>query len=141
MRKLDIEVGSLFELKQGTRGRNSMANSALPDQIVESIAISNAKSIGEQPAILANLALANQVLNTSMQQQMMLSQQQAMNQITMATLAKCVSIITNGGQANLEESKEFAAAVDALNKVYDVAKKMVQDNPEPNGGADPGGTR
>ena len=54
-----------------------MADSSLPDQIVESIAISNAKSIGEQPAILSNLALANQILNNNMQQQMMLSQQQA----------------------------------------------------------------
>lgn len=111
-----------------------MADSALPDQIVESIAISNAKSIGEQPAILANLALANNILNTSMQQQMMLSQQQAMNQITMATLAKCVSIITNGGQASLEDSKEFASAVDALNKVFEVTKKMVPKDPDPPGG-------
>ena len=101
---------------------------SLPDQIVESIAISNAKSIGEQPAILSNLALANQVLNTSMQQQMMLSQQQAMNQITMATLAKCVSIITNGGATNLENSKEFAAAMEALNKCYEATKKMVEES-------------
>jgi hypothetical protein len=108
---------------------NPAANGAsLPDQIVESIAIANAKSIGEQPAILANLALANQILNTSMQQQMMLSQQQAMNQITMATLAKCVSVITHGGQASPEDSSEFAAAVEALNKVFEAAKKMMQEN-------------
>lgn len=102
--------------------------SSLPDQIVESIAISNAKSIGEQPAILSNLALANQVLNTSMQQQMILSQQQTMNQIMMATLAKCVSIITNGGRLSLEDSKEFAAAVDAMNKIYEASKKMAPEH-------------
>ena len=68
-------------------------NSSLPDEIVQSIAISNAKSIGEQPAILANLALANQILNTNLQQQMVISNQQAMNQIVMATMARCVTLI------------------------------------------------
>ena len=34
----------------------SPSDGALPEVIVESIAISNAKAIGEQPAILANLA-------------------------------------------------------------------------------------
>jgi len=71
-------------------------NSSLPDEIVQSIAIANAKSIGEQPAILANLALANQILNNNLQQQMLISNQQAMNQITMATMAKCVTLIVGG---------------------------------------------
>ncbi|MBX3587490.1 MAG: hypothetical protein KF796_12695 [Ramlibacter sp.] len=66
---------------------------ALPADVVQSIAISNAKSIGEQPAILANMALANQILNNNLQQQMMISQQQAMNQLLMATVAKAVSLI------------------------------------------------
>jgi hypothetical protein len=69
-----------------------MADS-LPNEIVQAIAISNAKSIGEQPAILANLALAQQIFNQNMQQQIALSQQQAMNQIQMAAAAKCVAII------------------------------------------------
>ena len=76
-----------------------MADSNLPDEIVEAIAISNAKAIGEQPAILANLALANQILNNNLQQQLIISQQQAMNQITLATVAKCVSLITSGTDA------------------------------------------
>lgn len=70
--------------------------SSLPDSIVQSIAISNAKSIGEQPAILANLALANQILNNNLQQQMIISTQQAMSQILMATMAKCVTSIIDG---------------------------------------------
>ena len=70
--------------------------SSLPNEIVQAIAISNAKSIGEQPAILANMALANQILNNNLQQQMQLSYQQAVNQINMATISKCVAIITGG---------------------------------------------
>lgn len=66
---------------------------SLPSDVVQAIAISNAKSIGEQPAILANLALAQQIFNQNMQQQISLSQQQAMNQVQMAAAAKCVTMI------------------------------------------------
>lgn len=69
----------------------------LPDDIVQAIAISNAKSIGEQPAILANLALAQQIFNQNMQQQISLGQQQAMNQVQMAAAAKCVAMIESAG--------------------------------------------
>lgn len=83
-----------------------MADSSLPNEIVQAIAISNAKSIGEQPAILANMALANQILNNNLQQQMMISNQQAMNQIAMATMAKCVTLIV-GGEGDAESVKEL----------------------------------
>ncbi|MFC7519344.1 FAD-binding monooxygenase [Xanthomonas populi] len=69
-----------------------MADS-LPADIIQAIAISNAKSIGEQPAVLANLALAQQIFNQNMQQQISLSQQQAMNQVQMAAAARCVAMI------------------------------------------------
>ena len=75
------------------------SSSSLPDEIVQAIAISNAKSIGEQPAVLANLALANQILNNNLQQQMFISSQQAMNQIVMATMAKCVTLIVGADDA------------------------------------------
>lgn len=75
------------------------SGSSLPDEIVQSIAIANAKSIGEQPAILANLALANQILNNNLQQQMLITNQQAMNQIAMATMAKCVTLIVSDDQS------------------------------------------
>jgi hypothetical protein len=74
-----------------------MADS-LPPEIVQAIAISNAKSIGEQPAVLANLALAQQIFNQNMQQQIALSQQQAMNQVHMATAARAVTLIEHAGQ-------------------------------------------
>lgn len=90
----------------GTDPSSSSSSSSLPDEIVQSIAIANAKSIGEQPAILANLALANQILNNNLQQQMLISNQQAMNQITMATMAKCVTLIV-GGKSDSTAVKEL----------------------------------
>ena len=82
------------------------SSSSLPSEIIESIAISNAKSIGEQPAILANLALANQILNNNLQQQFALSYQQSMSQVAMATVSKCISMITSGSASDMDP-KEF----------------------------------
>ncbi len=99
-------------------------NSSLPDEIVQSIAIANAKSIGEQPAILANLALANQILNNNLQQQMLISNQQAMNQITMATMAKCVTLIVGG------DGKEASAT--GVKELLDVLKQFQKNPAAPN---------
>lgn len=96
-------------------------NSNLPTEIVQSIAISNAKSIGEQPAILANLALANQILNNNLQQQMFISNQQAMNQIVMATMAKCVTLIVSDDKTP-DSAKSVKEILDLLKSVQPPAK-------------------
>ncbi|MBB5357498.1 hypothetical protein HDE76_000680 [Rhodanobacter sp. ANJX3] len=88
----------------------------LPDDIVQAIAISNAKSIGEQPAILANLALAQQIFNQNMQQQISLSQQQAMNQVQMAATAKCVAIIDNAGCKNQSSIDQMGKDIEKIVK-------------------------
>jgi hypothetical protein len=93
-----------------------MADTSLPSDIVEAIAISNAKSIGEQPAILANLALAQQIFNLNMQQQIALSQQQAVNQVTMAAAASCVAMITKGGGGG--DSDKALAAMQEIGKLF-----------------------
>ena len=92
-----------------------MANE-LPQDIVQSIAISNAKSIGEQPAILANLALAGEIFNLNMQQQAQIAQQQAMNQIAVATAA---TTIPNqcAGSAN--------GNTDALAKIFELMQDVL----------------
>jgi hypothetical protein len=100
-------------------------SSSLPDEIVQSIAISNAKAIGEQPAILANLALANQILNTNLQQQMFISNQQAMNQIVMATMAKCVTLIVG------DDGKSTSAA--SVKELLDVLKTLQAKPVNPTG--------
>ena len=94
-----------------------MADS-LPSDVVQAIAISNAKSIGEQPAILANLALAQQIFNQNMQQQIALSQQQAMNQVQMAATAKCVALIDQS------DSCKNQTAIDQM--VKDI-EKIIKD--------------
>lgn len=91
---------------------------SLPQEIVQSIAIANASVIGTQPAVLANLALANQIFNQNLQQQMAISTQQAINQVTMAAVAKCVALLArdNGAAdpAALAEVKDLIVSLKSL---------------------------
>lgn len=106
-----------------------MADS-LPEDIVQSIAIANAKSIGEQPAILANMALANQILNVNMSTQIFISQQQAMNQIMMATMAKAVSVILGGpenGQDREAAVRQALALVEQLQQQFKASQDAMQN--------------
>jgi len=106
--------------------------SSLPEEIVQSIAISNAKSIGEQPAILANLALANQILNQNLQHQTQIAQQQAFNQIAMATTAKCVSLITDKNSdvdtAKMMEELKKVMGDDSAGDTSSAGEKKPNDN-------------
>ena len=91
--------------------------SALPADIRESVAIANAKSVAEQPAMLSNLAFANLVANTNLSQQNALSNQQAMNQLAMTVTAKAVNKVSD--LTPLE-----ALAVTWLDTSKTVAKQM-----------------
>lgn len=103
-----------------------MADS-LPPDIVQAIAISNAKSIGEQPAVLANLALAQQIFNQNMQQQIALSQQQAMNQVHMATAARAVTLIEHAGQQQAQAAQTGCRNQSSIDQMaQDVGRILAQ---------------
>jgi hypothetical protein len=67
---------------------------ALPKGIVGSVATSNVAAVGEQPAILANLALGNLIANVNLAQQNAVSGQQSMNQVQMTVVGKVVEQMT-----------------------------------------------
>lgn len=69
------------------------SNDVLPKDVVDAIAMANAVSIGEQPAILANLALGNQIFSVHLAQQNALANQQIIFQIELAALAKCLQVL------------------------------------------------
>lgn len=96
----------------------------LPPEIIEAIAVSNAKSIGEQPAILANLALANQIANTNLSQQNAISNQQAMFQLQMATLSKCVEVILGADPASTKAMQQMQAFQDFFTKIMTQLSRM-----------------
>jgi hypothetical protein len=70
-------------------------NSGLPDDIRESVAIGNVKSVAEQPAMLSNLAYANLISNINLSQQNAVSNQQAMNQLSLTITGKAVNRISD----------------------------------------------
>ena len=102
----------------------------IPDDIVEAIAISNAKAIGEQPAILANLALANQINNNNLAQQNALANQQALFQLQMATIAKCVDIIAAIDPAKAGALNQLESYKNLLAMVLNNINKAGQQEPE-----------
>jgi len=91
-----------------TPERNRSLAMPLNDQIVEAVTVGNLKAVGEQPAMLSNLAYANLVANTNLAQQNAVANQQAMNELGIAVLGKAVNTVSNLGPL------EARSAVDVL---------------------------
>jgi hypothetical protein len=91
--------------------------SRLPSDIRESVAIGNIKSVGEQPAMLSNLAFANLVANNNLSQQNAVSNQQAMNQLTLTITGKTVNRISDLSPAE-------ATAIQTLQSDNDLAEQL-----------------
>ncbi|HVY69910.1 MAG TPA: RebB family R body protein [Verrucomicrobiae bacterium] len=85
-----------------------LPNNQLPDSVIQSLAITNLKSVGEQPAMLSNLAYSNTIANTNLSQQNAVANQQAMNELAIAVVGKIVNSLTNLGPL------EARSAVDVL---------------------------
>ena len=92
-------------------------SSALPDDIRESIAIGNVKSVAEQSSMLSNLAYANLISNVNLSQQNAVSNQQAMNQLGLTVTGKIVNLV-----ANLSPME--AVAVVKMDTGNDIAEQM-----------------
>lgn len=90
------------------------AASNLPPPVVESLAVINAESVGGQPAILANLALANQIFATNLQQQNAVAHQQAVNQLRLAVIARCAGLVLE-----TKDVDELPPLLDRIQKVLD----------------------
>ncbi len=89
---------------------------SLPQEIVEAISISNAVSIGEQSAILANLALADQIFNANLAQQNAIVNQQVIFQIELAALSKCIQVLL---ASNLSDPKAVEQLTSRMLEMFD----------------------
>ena len=86
---------------------NTYLNPSL-GQTATVIGITNLKSVGEQPAMLSNLAYSNTVSNTNLSHQNAVSNQQAMNELGISILGKIVNKVSDLGPL------EARSAVDVL---------------------------
>lgn len=96
----------------------------ISNDLIEAIADSTAISVGEQPAILSNLALANLIANTNLAQQNAISNQQAMFQLEMTIVSKCVEVIANINPSNSQAAQQLAA----MQQLMETLKSMQAAN-------------
>jgi hypothetical protein len=74
-----------------------MVDSRLPNDVRQSLAVANVKNLGEQAAILSNLAYANLIDNINLLQENVVSNPQLMNQLTLSVTGQTVNRISNFG--------------------------------------------
>jgi hypothetical protein len=104
-------------------------SSNLPDDIRESIAVGNVKSVAEQPAMLSNLAYANLVSNINLAQQNAVSNQQAMNQLAIAVTGKIVNMLANLSPLEAASATELFTGDDLASQIADL--KAAEQSPAP----------
>lgn len=92
-------------------------STALPDDIRESVAIANVKSVAEQSSMLSNLAYADMMSNDNLSQQNAVSNQQGMNQLGVTVAGKVNNLISS---LNPME----ATAIAKLDTGNDVAEQL-----------------
>ena len=107
----------------------SAPDSPTTPDLAQSISATNAATTSLQPAILANLALANEVFNANLRQQMMIAQQQALNQLMLATVGKCVSIISQAETRDLKVVHELLAVLKAMQPSVSPSAAVVAPEP------------
>ena len=109
---------------QSSPQESASAQDKLPKEIVEAIALSNALSVGEQPAILANLALANTIFSLNLAQQNAIVSQQAVFQIELAALAKCLEALL---AVNVGEPEAIERVTDRVLKMFEQFNSKVEE--------------
>ena len=77
-------------------------------ETVTVIGVTNLKCVGEQPAMLSNLAYSNAVQTTNLSHQNAVANQQAMNELGIAVVGKTVNKVSNLGPL------EARSAIDIL---------------------------
>lgn len=86
--------------------------STLPPEIAATLALLNENVLRTQPAVMANLALAGEVLAKQLQQQAAVAHQQALNLVTLAVAARCAHAILDapaGTPVDRAALREFAS--------------------------------
>lgn len=103
-----------------------MSDNLLPQESIHFLAVANARSVGKEPVIRANLALGAHIFNTNLQRHMMLRHMRRMNRLRLAILEQCVSLVLGNHTGSGEGSRQLPLVPDAMSKVIDVTSKTIQ---------------
>ncbi len=107
------------------------SSSVLPDDIRESIAIGNVKSVAEQPSMLSNLAYANLIANTNLAGQNAVSNQQAANQLGVTVAGKTVNLVANLSPMEATAAVKLDTGNDVAEQLADLKGTLATFNPPP----------
>jgi hypothetical protein len=107
------------------------SSGSIPADLIAAIASSTAMSVGEQPAILANLALANQIANTNLAQQNAISNQQAMFHLELTIVSKCVELIASINPTSATASQQLEAFQKVMEAFSNLSKSSINSPPAP----------
>jgi hypothetical protein len=113
------------------------SSGSIPPDLIAAIASSTAMSVGEQPAILANLALANQIANTNLAQQNAISNQQAMFHLELTIVSKCVELIASINPTSATASQQLEAFQKVMEAFSNLSKSSINSPPAPAATAPP----
>lgn len=105
--------------------------STLPDDIRESIAIGNVKSVAEQSSMLSNLAYANLISNVNLSQQNAVSNQQASNQLGVTVTGKAVNLVANLSPMEATAVVKLDTGNDVAEQLADLKGTLQTFNPPP----------
>jgi len=89
------------------------------------IGITNLKSVGEQPAMLSNLAYSNTIANTNLSQQNAVANQQAMNELAITIVGKTVNKVSDLGPLEARSTVDVLTNNEVAQAVLDL-KAAVQ---------------
>ncbi len=92
----------------------------VPDDIRESVAIANVKSVAEQAAMLSNLSFSNLLTNNNLSQQNAVSFQQSTNQVAVTVTAKAVNRISNTSPMEAMSVRELLKSNDLDSQIADL---------------------
>ncbi len=80
----------------------------IDEQVVDSVAVNNLKTVSEQPALFSNLAYSNAISTNNLGQQNAVANQQAGNELGVSLIAKATKSVSDPGPL------EARSAVDVL---------------------------
>lgn len=98
------------------------------------IGITNLKSVGEQPAMLSNLAYSNTIANTNLSQQNAVANQQAMNELGISIVGKTVNKVSDLGPLEARSAVDVLTNNEVAQTLMDIKGALQAFQNQPSGG-------
>jgi hypothetical protein len=102
------------------------ANTVVPGDIRQSVAIANVKTVAEQSAMLSNLSFSNLLANNNLSQQNAVSFQHSMNQLGITVTAKAVNRISDLSPLEGMAVREIMASGDVAKQIAELRAVTVK---------------